>query len=428
MARLAPRADGRIRALYFVETSHDVRKAVEMMAGEQSSGTFVKIPGETPELQARHGAQVESIEILGTVPSPSLPGSRPPKGTAQPAYTQAHAVLSWPFENIGASLSTLWTTVAGNLFELSPFSGLRLLDIEIPAPFADRYPGGKFGVAGTRALSDVHDRPLIGTIIKPSVGFSPEQTAALVSTLIEAGLDFIKDDELQTDSPHNPLSERVNAVMRVINDYAERTGRRPMYAFNVTGDLDDMKRGHDAVLAAGGTCIMVNMLAVGLTGVTELARHAQLPIHGHRAGWGMVTRAPALGMDYIAFQKFFRLAGVDHLHVNGIRNKFCESDESVVASARECLTPLLGGYTVMPVFSSGQTAAQAADTYEALGSADCLYLCGGGIIGHPLGIAAGVESVREAWSAAMQGIPLAQHAAAHPALAAALSGFSGGGA
>jgi ribulose-bisphosphate carboxylase large chain len=428
MARLVPRGDGRIRAQYLVETAHDVRRAVEMMAGEQSSGTFVKIPGETPELQARHGAHVESVEMLGPVEAPSLPGSRPPKGAAQPGIMQAEVVLSWPFENVGDSLTTLWTTVAGNLFELSPFSGLRLLDIEIPASFMTRYPGGKFGVPGTRALAGVHDRPIIGTIIKPSVGFSAAQTAELVSTLIEAGLDFIKDDELQTNSPHSPLAQRVDSVMRVINDYAQRTGRRPMFAFNVTGDLDDMRRGHDLVLEAGGTCIMVNMIAVGLAGVIELARHSQLPIHGHRAGWGMLTRAPALGMDYIAFQKFFRLAGVDHLHVNGIRNKFCESDASVIAAARECLTPMLGGYTVMPVFSSGQTAAQAPDTYAALGSADCLYLCGGGIIGHPIGIAAGVDSVREAWHAAMQGIPLTRHAEGHPALAAALSGFSGGGA
>jgi len=38
-------------------------------------------------------------------------------------------------------------------------------------------------------------------------------------------------------------------------------------------------------------------------------------------------------------KKIWRLAGVDHLHVNGLANKFSEADDSVIASARACLTP-----------------------------------------------------------------------------------------
>ena len=57
----------------------------------------------------------------------------------------------------------------------------------------------------------------------------------------------------------------------------------------------------------------------------------------------------------------------------------------------------------MPVFSSGQTAAQAADTYRLLGSTDLIFACGGGIMGHPGGIAAGVGAVRDAWQAAVEG-------------------------
>jgi ribulose 1,5-bisphosphate carboxylase large subunit-like protein len=37
----------------------------------------------------------------------------------------------------------------------------------------------------------------VGTIIKPSVGLSPGETAALVRQLTEGGIDLIKDDELQ---------------------------------------------------------------------------------------------------------------------------------------------------------------------------------------------------------------------------------------
>jgi ribulose-bisphosphate carboxylase large chain len=295
--------------------------------------------------------------------------------------------------------------------------------LTIPESFKAVYPGPQFGVAGTRRLAGVADRPLFGTIIKPSVGLSPRQTAALVETLVQAGVDFIKDDELIANPAYSPLAERVAAVMAVINAHADRTGKKVMYAFNISDDLDRMLRHHDTVLAAGGTCVMVSLISVGLAGVIQLRKHSQLPIHGHRNGWGGLSRHPLLGMDYRAFQKIWRVAGVDHLHVNGLRNKFTEPDESVIASARECLTPLLGGYTVMPVFSSGQTAAQIPETYAALDSKDFIYLAGGGILAHPGGPAGGVTSLREAWEAAMNGVSLKEYALSHTALRQALEKY-----
>ena len=307
------------------------------MAGEQSSGTFVPVPGETPELKARAAARIEALEVLGEVEEPSLPGSGTPKGVAAPGRRQARVTLSWPLDNLGPSLPNLMATVAGNLFELRQFSGLRLLDLRLPTAFAEAYPGPRFGIEGTRRLAGVEGRPLIGTIIKPSVGFGPEETAALTRTLCEAGIDFIKDDELQADGPHCPFDDRARAVMRVINDHADRTGKKVMFAFNITGELDQMRRRHDLVQALGGTCVMASLNSVGLVGMIELGRFAQLPIHAHRNGWGYLSRHPALGWSYVAWQKIWRLAGADHMHVNGLQSKFSEDDESVIASARACL-------------------------------------------------------------------------------------------
>lgn len=418
----------RIYAKYWIETAFPPEKAAEVMAGEQSSGTFVKVPGETEELKERHAARVEKIDLLDAVSQPSLPGARVPKGlSGPPVYQRAEVLISWPIENLGASLPNLLATVAGNLSELQQFSGLKLLDIKLPQAFRDAYPGPQFGVAGTRRLSGVPRLPLVGTIIKPSVGLSPDATAGMVRQLAEGGIDFIKDDELQCDGPHCPFERRVDAVMQVINDHASRTGKKVMFAFNVTGDIDQMLRRHDYVLAHGGTCVMASVNSVGLPGLIALRRHSQLPIHGHRNGWGMLGRSPALGMSFIAFQKFWRLAGIDHTHVNGLRNKFCEGDESVIASARECLTPMFDGPArgceIMPVFSSGQWAGMAIDTYKALGSADCIFACGGGIVAHPDGIAAGVASVRDAWGAAIAGLTLEEAARDSASLRRAIEKF-----
>ena len=413
----------RIHAKYWIETAAPLESAAATMAGEQSSGTFVRVPGETDELRERHAARVEAIRELSPVDTPSLPGAK--KG---PKYHRAEVDLSWPLENLGPSLPNLVATVAGNLFELQQFSGLKLLDIALPQPFRDRYPGPQFGIPGTRQLAGVPKLPLVGTIIKPSVGLSPEATAAMVAQLAEGGIDFIKDDELQSNGPHCPLEARVKAVMAVLNAHAEKTGKKVMFAFNITGEIDDMRAHHDIVLAHGGTCVMASLNSIGLPGVTALRRHSQLPIHAHRNGWGMLGRSPALGMSFVAFQKFHRLAGIDQVHVNGIRNKFCEPDDSVIASARACLTPMFDGPNrgceIMPVFSSGQWAGQAIDTYKAIQSTDLIYACGGGIVAHPAGIAAGVRSIRLAWEAAIDGRTLEQAAAEHSEVKQAMEMFA----
>ncbi|EON76670.1 Putative ribulose-1,5-bisphosphate carboxylase, Type III [Lunatimonas lonarensis] len=390
----------RFSASYLIETSQSLEKAVQTMAGEQSTGTFVKIPGETGELMEKYAAKIEELEELETVDQPALPHAK--KGTP---IRRARVKLSWPVENIGPNLPNLMATVAGNLFELAPFSGLKLLDIRLPDSFESVYPGPGFGIGGTYKKIGISDRPIIGTIIKPSVGLDAALTAKQVSTLIDAGLDFIKDDELMGDPTYNRFTERVDACMKVINNYADKHGKKPMYAFNLSGTMDEMKKRHDYLLEKGGTCIMINLIWVGLSGIQEMAGHTQLPIHGHRNGWGIFQRHPLLGIEYPAMAKMWRLAGVDHLHCNGIRNKFCETDDSVFASIKDCLTPIWSDQDrAMPVLSSGQWAGQAFDTYKGIQSTTLMYLAGGGIMGHPGGIAAGVESLRYAWQAAMEGL------------------------
>jgi ribulose-bisphosphate carboxylase large chain len=397
----------RICATYRIESPLPIEAAANVLAGEQSSGTFVDVPGETEELRNRYRAKIERITELEPSDRPSLPGSRAPNASK---YHRAEIVVSWSIENVGYNLPTLVSTLQGNLYELSQISGLKLIDLDIPPAFVKSYPGPQFGVSGTRKLTGVQDRPIIGTIIKPSIGLSPQATAALVTKLVEAGIDFIKDDELMANPPHSPLHLRVDAIMRVINDHADRTGKRVMYAFNISDEIDEMLRNYELVRSSGGTCAMLSLNSIGLAGVKKVCDQAALAIHGHRNGWGMLNRHPMLGIEFAAYQKLWRLAGVDQIHVNGIANKFWEPDDSVVRSIEACRTPFLDGYEILPVISSGQTSLQAPETFRRIKTIDVLYMAGGGIMAHPSGPAAGVIAVRQAWEAAVKGIELSEFA------------------
>ncbi|HWA24044.1 MAG TPA: ribulose-bisphosphate carboxylase large subunit family protein [Lacunisphaera sp.] len=408
----------RVTATYLIETPLPVAQAAATLAGEQSSGTFVAVPGETAELKARFAARVEKITEREMVPTPSLPTKH-----AGGSHRRAEVAVSWSVENFGSNLPTLVSTLQGNLYELAQFSGLKLLDFDIPAGFAAAFRGPAFGVAGCRRLTGVADRPLIGTIIKPSIGLSPGQTAAMVKELVEAGIDFLKDDELMANPPHSPFHARVDAIMRVINDHAQRTGRQAMYAFNVTDELDAMQRHYDKIVAAGGTCAMLSLNSVGLAASKKICDRGQLAIHGHRNGWGMLNRHPLLGMEFPAYQKLWRLAGVDQLHVNGIANKFWEPDDSVVRSIAACLAPAPLGKPVLPVVSSGQWGGQAPETFRRTRTIDLLYMAGGGIQAHPDGPAAGVQSLRLWWQAATEGLTAAEAATKYPLLMPSINKF-----
>ena len=151
---------------------------------------------------------------------------------------------------------------------------------------------------------------------------------------------------------------------------------------------------------------------MGIPALAWLRSFAAVPIHGHRAGLAASMRAKGLGVDYRVWQQLARLAGADHLHASGLGSKFYETDDEVAANVRSLLEPLGDTITPVPTLSSGQNVTTPGPTYAAVESTDLLMLAGGGVAAHPDGPAAGVQSLRDAWTAAVAGVPL--QAAAEP--------------
>ncbi|CAN7355867.1 ribulose-bisphosphate carboxylase large subunit family protein [Variovorax paradoxus] len=418
----------RIRARYLIETPLDPAAVAEVMAGEQSCGTFTRVEGETDALRERARATVEAITELAPAEAPSLPNALlERKGTRGP-WRRAHIDIAFPVANIGANLPTLAATVSGNLYDLGEVTGLRLESLQLPAAYRAQFEMPRAGIAGTRRTTGVASGALVGTIIKPNVGLSASETAELVARLCAAGVDFIKDDEVCANPAHAPLAERVPAVMAVVRAHQERTGKHVMVAFNITDETDAMKRHADLVEREGGSCVMASLNWCGHSGMQTLRRHTGLALHGHRNGYGALSRHPLLGISFQAYQTLWRLAGVDHMHVHGLQGKFSQPDSEVIESARDCFTPLTDGLgaaddRVMPAFSSGQWAGTVPATWAAIGSDDLLFMAGGGILAHPDGAAAGVTSIRQAWSAARAGTALQEAARSAPELARALAFF-----
>ncbi|WP_336715548.1 RuBisCO large subunit C-terminal-like domain-containing protein [Arthrobacter sp. USHLN218] len=417
-----PRA---IRCTYYLESEIEPHKAAAIMAGEQSSGTFLPVPGESARIRERHAARVVDVQELGAC-RPSLPSRANPEKVRAALVT-----VDFPMENVGTDIATLQTAIAGNLFELGELYACRLQDLALPEDFIAAHPGPAFGIEGTRKLIGGVQGAMVGTIVKPNVGLSEEEFRLVVRDLAMASIDLIKDDELMTDPAYLPLERRVAVATEEIRAAEQVTGHPTMYAFNITGDLAGLQKRHDLVVEAGGRCVMLNVPVMGLPALAWLRSFAEVPIHGHRAGLAASMRSKGLGMDYRVWQQLARLAGADQLHASGLGSKFYEPDGEVAANVLSLLDPLGQTVTPLPVLSSGQNVTTPGPTFEAVRSTDLLMLAGGGVAAHPDGPGAGVRSLRQAWAAAVDGVPLntaaeQQAQAGDPALLHAVQAFGKG--
>ena len=414
-----------IRLTYRIETPGSVEAMATKIASDQSTGTFVALPGETEELKARVAARVAGIRALPPADHASFPDEA---GNAT-HFNRADVDIDFPMDAIGTDLTALMTIAIGGVFSIKGMTGIRIVDMKLPREFEAAHPGPQFGVPGSFALTGVRERPMIGTIVKPALGLLPHETAEMVGELIEAGVDFIKDDEKLMSPAYSPLSERIKAIMPLILDHEQKTGKKVMYAFGIShADPDEMMRNHDMVLKAGGNCAVVNINSIGFGGMSFLRKRSGLVLHAHRNGWDILTRHAGLGFEFSVWQQFWRLLGVDQFQINGLRVKYWEPDESFVRSYKAVTTPLFSEKDVaLPVIGSGQWGGQAPDTIAATGgSTNLLYLCGGGIVSHPGGPGAGVKAVRQAWEAAVAGIVLEDYAREHVELRQSIEKFADG--
>ena len=115
----------RLQATYLIETPLDPAQVAEVMAGEQSCGTFTRVQGETDELRERARATVEHIEELPAASAPGLPNAWLERQGRGGPWRRARVRLSFPTANIATS-STF--ALAQGVYAVRARLGERLLD------------------------------------------------------------------------------------------------------------------------------------------------------------------------------------------------------------------------------------------------------------------------------------------------------------
>ena len=333
------------------------------------------------------------------------------------------AVIAWPWRNWGPNLPQLMASVlVGEGVETARFSRCRLVALEWPAALVAALGGGpRLGVDGVRSRLGAPDRPLVGGIVKPSLGLAPAEVAATAGALARGGCDLVKDDELLADPDWCPLAERVPAVAAALAG----VDRPCLYAVNVSGPVDTLLARASAAVEAGAGAVMINVFATGIDAVRVLAAGGLgVPVFAHRVGAGPLVRNLEVGVAGSVLCELTRIAGADLVQIGGFGGKLFDTWDEVAANLAACRRPLAGARVPVPVNGGGVWAGSVPDVVGAAGP-DVMLLVGAGAYEHPGGVEAGARSVRQAIDAVAAGIALKEAALDAPELSAALTHFGG---
>ncbi|UCH52114.1 MAG: ribulose 1,5-bisphosphate carboxylase [Chloroflexota bacterium] len=381
-----------------------------MLAVEQSTGTWLPVPGETPEVRCQHIAKV-----IGVYEMPDYEYTVPPNLQNRQWFVQ----VAYPEVNIGEQIPMLLTTVVGNI---SMGGDIKVVDIRLPKKYVDGFKGPKFGIEGVRNILGVEKRPLLNNMIKPCTGYTCEVGAELFRKAAAGGCDIVKDDELIADASFNSVLERVKCYMEIEKQVYEETGEHTLYTANVTDKIPNVFENAKRAVELGCNALMINYLAVGFPVMQALADDPAInvPILAHMDVAGALYMSPYHGMSsHLVLGKLPRLAGADVVVIPAPYGKAPVIDYKFKNAAKNLSFPLYNLKPTFPMASGGITPSMVPQVMAAL-SNDIVIGSGGGIHAHPQGPIAGGKAFRQAIDATMQGIPVSEYAKENEELAVAL--------
>lgn len=389
-----------------VKTSN-IEKLAMAIADEQTTGTWIKVGADSMEKTRRFGSKLVALYEVPDVGC-DYQSDEPPMYIIQVAY---------PMHNFNTSMSALMTILFGNI---SASGMIRLLDVAFPKKFIAQFQGPKFGLQGLRDLLGVPDRPLLNAMIKPNIGWTPDEGTDLFYRACKGGVDVIKDDELMlADGPFCPLKERVTKFMAAEKRVYEETGEHSLYAVNISDETGKVRENAYRALEYGNNCLMVNVYTTGFDTLKMLAEdpNINVPILAHVNFAGTMAASTYTGIaPQLLIGKITRLAGGD-FQINGHPfGKFPVSFKVFYRCFKFFTQPWWNIKPMMYACSGGTTQLAVEKIVKAVGT-DVMLAAGGGVHGHPDGSEAGARSMRQAIDAAMAGIPVVEYAKDHPELA-----------
>ncbi|MCE5169493.1 2,3-diketo-5-methylthiopentyl-1-phosphate enolase [Paenibacillus profundus] len=385
----------------------DFHKKAEGIAVGLTVGSWTDLPEAKKADMQKHLGRVVSVQDH---PS-DIPGER-----------CADISIAYPDINFSHDIPALLVTIFG---KLSMDGRIKLIDVTWSDDFKQAFPGPKFGMEGVRKLVDVHDRPLLMSIFKSVIGHDLNTLREQFYKQALGGVNLIKDDEILFENPLTPIDKRVQVCMEAAQEAEQHTGKKLLYAVNLTGPTFSLRDQALRAIEAGANALLFNVLSYGYDVLHALSqdRDITVPIAAHPALAGAYCSSPHHGISAaLALGKFMRLAGADLVLFPSPYGSVTMPKEETQAIREALTTAEIGVASSFPVPSAGIHPGIVPLIIRDFGT-DVVVNAGGGVHGHPLGTAAGGRAFVQAIEAVMQGSSLDSYAADHEELRAAIQAW-----
>jgi ribulose-bisphosphate carboxylase large chain len=360
-------------ATYEMASSVNLREAAWNLAIGQSVGNpNVRNEWETDALFENHSCLIVGDEDLLKTQT---------EGTVKIAFP----VVNTDWETDG--ISHLLCQLMGGHVDIDIITKCRLIKLELPKTVTSHFLGPKFGLSGFRQFTGQYDKPLLGGIVKPKIGVTPEVLLEMVKQMVDGGVDFIKEDEIMSNPACAPLERRVE----IIANYMAKQSRKVVICHTINCDphivMDRVKRVHEL----GGNGVHINVFS-GL-GVYNSIRKLDLPLflHFQKSGDKVFTDAShRFSISWPVMCQLATMMGVDTIQT-GMVGGYSNDDPAELA---ESIRVLRNGNTT-PVLSCGMHPGLVDYVTGQVGQ-DYMANVGGAIHGHPGGTISGARAMRQA--------------------------------
>jgi len=362
-----------IIADYELEGSNSLADAAwELAIGQSVGNPNVRNQWENDELFIKYSAKV-----IGSRDNLSLLK----RGIVQIAFPVVNT--NWKEDGI----TQLMVQLMGGQLDIDNIKYCRLLNLEFPDSVKAFFMGPKYGIKGIREYIGVQDRPVLGAIIKPKTGITPEILLKMVKELVEGGVNFIKEDEILSNPDFCPISVRVPMIM----DYIRQSGKKVIYAVCINSDFPYIIDRVKQVYELGGNGVHINFWN-GL-GVYKAVRELDLPIfvHFQKSGDKILTdKTHRFSIDFKVICKLAGMMGVDFIHA-GMWGGYSSTEKEELKG----ILDELHSHDVLPALSCGMHPGLVGAIEKNYGI-QFMANTGGAIHGHPNGSKNGAIAMRSA--------------------------------
>jgi ribulose-bisphosphate carboxylase large chain len=291
------------------------------------------------------------------------------------------------------------------------YRSAKIVDMKLPPELQSRFLGLRWPHHRVRAyLGLTEDEPIIGTIVKPKTGLTPELFSRSVVEAAVAGARFTKADE----NMHLTLRDVGRYVRQVTNDLraagfdlgrsAKPKGRRFLFAPHITTDADSLDDYAHAAIDAGANALMFSpYYAGGFSAMSSIVRKYDVPVYAHTAGMNVMTGSPTWGIDSRVMYVLAALSGAAFMQLttmNGYLRPTDAEKPAILTALRE--RGLEGAQGLTLAIAGGMGPKVIGTNMRALGETGRMFLAGTSVYSHPDGPASGVRALIGAWKAYKQ--------------------------